>query len=153
MRRVLSVLAVVVVFVGCSGAKNAESYHNELMSVLNGNEGSMSEMNTAMGSRDWAAAENVRKKWLGAVEQQVASVEKMGAFDGDAAFQKTVLDALGGLKKVLVEAYPKLIEIRSKGLDDQASESKALGDINNALEGLATKVNQASATFAAKHSK
>ena len=49
----------------CGGSGNSDpaAYNNEIITVINGSETNISEMNAAMASSDYAKAEEIRGKW------------------------------------------------------------------------------------------
>src|SRR5678816_2943423 len=136
---------------GSGSASDPARYHNDIMSVINGNEQMISTMNEAMEAKDYAKAEATRVKWLAATDEQIAKVQKMGPFKNDDSFQKAVLGGLSEVKSVLANDYPKLLSLRKNGTPDESSETKALDNINNTFERLADKVNAASSTFESKY--
>ncbi len=110
-------------------------------------------MNSAMTSADYAKAETVRGEWEKALNADIKKVEDLGDFNGDAEFQTAVVDGLKGYQKIVTDAYPKLIEIRKNNVEDPATETKLLDDINKAFEDAANNVNKASDAFEAKYNK
>lgn len=100
--------------VSCGGSGNSDpaAYNNEIITVINGSETNISEMNTAMAGSDYVKAEEVRGKWDKQLDADIKKVENLGDFKGDASFQTAVLTGLKGYKKIVTESYPKLIEIR-----------------------------------------
>ncbi|MGN7865789.1 LIC11966 family surface protein [Chryseobacterium sp. 22458] len=139
----------------CGGSGNSDpaSYNNEIITVINGSETNISEMNTAMAGSDYAKAEEVRVKWDKQLDTDIKKVENLGDFKGDASFQTAVLTGLKGYKKIVTESYPKLIEIRKNKTADPAVENKLLNEINEAYQNMANNVNKASADFESKYKK
>ncbi|WP_313189253.1 hypothetical protein [Sphingobacterium sp.] len=136
-----------------SSSKNAAEYNNSIITVINENESHIANMNSAMTSADYAKAETVRAEWEKALTADIKKVEDLGDFNGDGEFQKAVVDGLKGYQKIVTDAYPKLIEIRKNNVEDPATETKLLDDINKAFEDAANNVNKASDAFEAKYNK
>ncbi len=136
-----------------SEAKNPAEYNNAIITVINGNETHISEMNSAMSSGDYSKAEQVRADWEIALDADIKKVEGLGDFNGDDNFRKSVLEGLNGYKKIVKETYPKLIEIRKNKQNDPSKENDLLDQINTAFENAANKVNEASGAFEAKYNK
>lgn len=135
------------------GGKDPASYNNEIVTVINGSEANISELNAAMGSADYAKAEEVRAKWDKQLDSDIKKVESLGDFKGDAKFQTAVLNGLKGYKKIVTESYPKLIEIRKNNSGDPATENKLLSEINEAFQNMSGNVNQAATEFETKYKK
>jgi len=139
---------------GCGQeAKNPAEYNNAVVTVINGNDTHMAEMNTAMAAGDYVKAEQVRSNWEKALEADIKKVEGLGDFKGDDNFRKAVLEGLNSYQKIVKETYPKLIELRKNKVNDPAKENDLLDQINNAFENAANKVNAASGEFEAKYNK
>lgn len=139
---------------GCgSEAKNPVEYNNAIITVINGNDTHMAEMNSAMSVADYGKAEQVRAGWEKALDADIKKVEGLGDFNGDDNFRKSVLDGLNSYKKIVKDTYPKFIELRKNKTNDPAKENDLLDEINNAFENAATKVNAASGAFEAKYNK
>ena len=144
--------AVLSMIVACGGnTQDPATYNNELMSTINSNEQHITDMNAAMNAGDYDKASEVRKTWEEALTEQQAKVEDLGDFNGDNSLQQGVLAGLAAFEKIVKDDYPKLIEIRSQGVDDAAAESTALDNINNTFEEAANIVNVASDAFEKKY--
>ncbi len=135
----------------CGGTKDPVAYNNSIITVINGSEKHITDMNAAMNASDYAKAEEVRTTWEKALNEDIRKVEDLGDFKGDATFQKAVLDGLNGYKKIVTEDYPKLIELRKKNTADPATESALLDNINKAFENMSNGVNKASTEFESKY--
>ncbi|MDF2474908.1 MAG: hypothetical protein K0S24_391 [Sphingobacterium sp.] len=134
-----------------SGAKDPAAYNNSIITVINGSEKHITDMNAAMNASDYAKAEQVRTDWEKSLNDDIKKVEELGDFKGDASFQKAVLDGLNGYKKIVTEDYPKLIELRKSKTPDAATESTLLDNINKAFENMSNGVNKASTEFEGKY--
>ncbi len=147
-------LLAALILTGCgSGSKNPVDYNNAIITVINGNETHMANMNSAMSSADYGKAEQVRAEWEKALDVDIKKVEELGDFNGDANFQKAVLEGLKSYKKVVTESYPKLIEIRKNQINDPATETTLLNQINETFETAGNDVNKASDEFETKYNK
>ena len=92
--------AAVLTISSCgSGEKDPATYNNSIITVINGSEQHITDMNAAMNSSDYAKAEEVRTAWDKSLDEDIKKVEDLGDFKGDATFQKAVLDGLKGYKK------------------------------------------------------
>ncbi|WP_293942901.1 MULTISPECIES: LIC11966 family surface protein [unclassified Sphingobacterium] len=134
-----------------SGTKDPAAYNNSIITVINGSEKHITDMNAAMNASDYAKAEQVRTDWEKSLNDDIKKVEELGDFKGDASFQKAVLDGLNGYKKIVTEDYPKLIELRKSKTPDAATESTLLDNINKAFENMSNGVNKASTEFEGKY--
>jgi len=134
-----------------SGEKDPAAYNNSIITVINGSEKHITDMNAAMSGSDYAKAEEIRIAWDKSLNEDIKKVEDLGDFKGDATFQKAVLDGLKGYKKIVTEDYPKLIEIRKNKTPDAAAESTSLDNINKAFEHMSNGVNKASSEFESKY--
>ncbi|CAM3856836.1 LIC11966 family surface protein [Sphingobacterium prati] len=134
-----------------SGTKDPAAYNNSIITVINGSEKHITDMNAAMNASDYAKAEQVRTDWEKSLHDDIKKVEELGDFKGDASFQKAVLDGLNGYKKIVTEDYPKLIELRKSKTPDAATESTLLDNINKAFENMSNGVNKASTEFEGKY--
>lgn len=143
--------AAVLSMSSCGGTKDQAAYNNSIITVINGSEKHITDMNAAMNASDYAKAEEVRTTWEKALNEDIRKVEDLGDFKGDATFQKAVLDGLNGYKKIVTEDYPKLIELRKKNTADPAAESALLDNINKAFENMSNGVNKASTEFESKY--
>jgi len=143
--------AAVLSMSSCGGTKDPAAYNNSIITVINGSEKHITDMNAAMNASDYAKAEEVRTTWEKALNEDIRKVEDLGDFKGDATFQKAVLDGLNGYKKIVTEDYPKLIELRKKNTADPATESALLDNINKAFENMSNGVNKASTEFESKY--
>ncbi len=146
-------LFALMIFLTSCGGKDAITYNNDLMTVINSNEKFITNMNSAMQAKNYDEAEKVRKDWEKNVTENINQVEKMGDFDGDNSFQKALLTGLNGYKKIVTDDYPKLIEIRKSGKEDAAAETSLLNNINIAFEAMGNGVNEEAAKFEAAHKK
>ncbi|MFD1770725.1 LIC11966 family surface protein [Sphingobacterium suaedae] len=139
---------------GCGGGtKDPAAYNNTMITVINGSEKHIADMNSAMTASDYDKAEKVHVDWEKALTTDIKKVDELGAFNGDAGFQKAVLDGLTGYKKILTEDYPKLIEVRKNKVDDATTEHALLENINKAFEHMANGVNKASDEFESRDNK
>ncbi len=144
-------IAVVLSAVGCGGKKDPVTYNNEVITVINGNEKHINDMNAAMGNRDYEAASKAREEWEKSILEDIEKIEKIGDFNGDDNLQQAVLTGLKGYKKIVEEDYPKLIDIRKNDSGDAETEKTLLDNINDAFEKMANGVNEASNRFAKDH--
>lgn len=147
------VLSSLLVMMSCNGKKNPEQYNNEIITVINGSDKHMTDMNSAMQSKDYDKAEKVRVEWEKAIDQDIKKMEDIGDFNGDAQLQNAVLNGLKGYKKIVTDDYPKLIDLRKKNTQDPAAEELLLNNINNAFQNMAENVNQASDKFERDYNK
>ena len=152
-RLITGMLTVAVLTMSSCGSetKDPVSYNNSIITVINGSEKHITDMNAAMNGADYAKAEQVRTDWEKALNEDIKKVEDLGDFKGDASFQKAVLDGLNGYKKIVTEDYPKLIELRKSKTPDAATESTLLDNINKAFESMSNGVNKASTAFESKY--
>ena len=134
-----------------SGTKDPAAYNNSIITVINGSEKHITDMNAAMNASDYAKAEQVRTDWEKSLNDDIKKVEDLGDFKGDGSFQKAVLDGPNGYKKIVTEDYPKLIELRKNKTPDAATESALLDNINKAFENMGNGVNKASTEFESKY--
>lgn len=134
-----------------SGTKDPATYNNSIITVINGSEKHITDMNAAMNASDYTKAEQVRSDWEKSLNEDIKKVEDLGDFKGDANFQKAVLDGLNGYKKIVTEDYPKLIELRKNKTPDATAESALLDNINKAFENMSNGVNKASTEFEGKY--
>lgn len=155
MKKVISgsaALIMVCTFLSC-GKKDAVTYNNELMTIINSEEAHISEMNSAMQSKKYDEAEKVARKWDDAVKEDIKKVEKIGDFNGDDQLQQAILKGLKGYGKIVKEDYPKLITIRKSSIQDPVVEQGLLENINQAFENMANGVNVASDKFEKDYAK
>ncbi|GEM64278.1 hypothetical protein MUB18_16620 [Sphingobacterium sp. PCS056] len=143
----ITILVMICTFSSCGGKKDAISYNNEMMTIINSEEQHVNEMNVAMQSKKYDDAEKVALKWKDAVSEDIKKVEKLGDFNGDDQLQKAVLQGLQGYGKIVSEDYPKLISIRKSNSPDSEAEQTLLDNINTAFENMANGVNVASDKF------
>ncbi len=154
MKRFLTGIMTVAVLTmsSCgSGTKDPAAYNNSIITVINGSEKHITDMNAAMNSADYAKAEQIRTDWEKSLNEDIKKVEDLGDFKGDASFQKAVLDGLNGYKKIVTEDYPKLIDLRKSKTPDATTESALLENINKAFENMSNGVNKASTEFEGKY--
>lgn len=138
----------------CDGnKKDAATYNNQIITVINSSEAQMNEMNSAMTTANYTKAEETRAKWDKQLDTDIKKVEEIGDFNGDVQFQTAVLNGLKGYKKIVTDSYPKLIEMRKNNISDPTTENKLLNDINAAFENMANGVNKASTEFESKYHK
>lgn len=123
------------------------------MTVINGSEKHITDMNTAMQSNNYEKAEKVQKEWYDSVSKDIKKVEDIGDFNGDANLQNAILTGLKGYKKIVEDDYPKLIELRKNKVENPANEEKLLNNINQAFEVMANGVNKASSKFEKDYAK
>lgn len=147
------VLSSLLVMMSCNEKKDPVQYNNEIVTVINGSDKHMTDMNSAMQSKDYDKAEKVRVEWEKAIDQDIKKMEDIGDFNGDAQLQNAVLNGLKGYKKIVADDYPKLIDLRKKNTQDPAAEQLLLNNINNAFENMAENVNQASDKFERDYNK
>ncbi|MFE7086324.1 hypothetical protein ACFU8T_12185 [Sphingobacterium spiritivorum] len=143
----------VLLIMSCGAKKDPAEYNNELMTVINGGEKNITEMNSAMQAGDFDKAGKVQQEWSTALDKDIKKVEEIGDFNGDANLQTAILTGLKGYKKIVAEDYPKLIDLRKNKKEDPATEQQLLNNINNALEVMANGVNEASGKFERDHAK
>lgn len=154
MKRFLTGIMTVAVLTmsSCgSGTKDPAAYNNSIITVINGSEKHITDMNAVMNSADYAKAEQIRTDWEKSLNEDIKKVEDLGDFKGDASFQKAVLDGLNGYKKIVTEDYPKLIDLRKSKTADATTESALLENINKAFENMSNGVNKASTEFEGKY--
>ncbi|MDQ1152774.1 LIC11966 family surface protein [Sphingobacterium zeae] len=152
-KMITGVLTVVVLTMSSCGSveKDPAAYNNSIITVINGSEKHVTDMNAAMNGSDYTKAEQVRADWEKSLNDDIKKVEDLGDFKGDATFQKAVLDGLNGYKKIVTEDYPKLIELRKNKTPDATKESALLDNINKAFENMSNGVNKASTAFESKY--
>ena len=152
LMKLTGIFASMAFLVSCGG-KDAVTYNNELMNIINSNEKFVTDMNKAMQTANYNEAEKVRESWEKNVTENIKEVEKIGDFDGDNSFQKALLTGLNGYKKIVTDDYPKLIEIRKSGKGDVATENALLDNINIAFEAMGNGVNEEAIKFEMTHKK
>lgn len=155
MKKVISgsaALIMICTLLSCN-KKDAVTYNNELMTIINREEAHITEMNSAMQSKKYDEAEKVALKWDEAVKEDIKKVEKIGDFNGDDQLQQAILNGLKGYGKIVKEDYPKLIAIRKGSAQDPVAEEGLLNNINQAFENMANGVNVASNKFEKDYKK
>ena len=70
---------------------NAIEYNNELVCVTNVCTENMEEMNAAMNAKDYARAERVRLQWKEDLENCIAEVKRLGAYNGNDSLLKAAI--------------------------------------------------------------
>lgn len=145
----LAIMALIMV--SCGGKKDPVAYNNEVITVINGHEKHINDMNTAMTNADYDAASKVQEEWKKSIDSDIEKTEKIGDFNGDDKLQQAVLEGLRGYKKIVEDDYPKLIDIRKNNNGDIETERSLLNNINDAFEKMANGVNKASDQFAKDH--
>ncbi len=156
MKKIISktfVILPLLIMIGCGTKKDPIQYNNDLMTVINGSEKHITDMNSAMQSNDYEQAEKVQKEWYDSVSKDIKKVEDIGDFNGDANLQNAILTGLKGYKKIVEDDYPKLIELRKNKVENPANEEKLLNNINQAFEVMANGVNKASSKFEKDYAK
>ncbi|WP_437922201.1 LIC11966 family surface protein [Sphingobacterium sp. LRF_L2] len=154
-----TVLASIAIFTlvslsSCGSKKDPVEYNNAIITVINGSEKHVTDMNRAMNAADYNKAEEVRIIWEKSIHEDIKKVEDLGDFNGDDGFQKAVLNGLNGYKKIVTEDYPKLIAIRKENqLVETDEEAGLLSNINKAFENMARGVNEASDKFEKSYAK
>lgn len=139
--------SVTMLLSSCGGGfsnLDPQTYHNELMTLMNNSSVNITEMNSAMNSEDYKKAEEIRKTWLEDLDKAIAQADKIGSFKGDDTFQKAIVKTLNGYKKIVSEDYDKLIKMRAANDED---EDIVLDQISDALVKVAEEANNASDTF------
>ncbi|WP_270087605.1 LIC11966 family surface protein [Sphingobacterium sp. SYP-B4668] len=156
MKKIISktfVILPLLIMIACGTKKDPIQYNNDLMTVINGSEKHITDMNTAMQSNNYEQAEKVQKEWYDSVSKDIKKVEDIGDFNGDANLQNAILTGLKGYKKIVEDDYPKLIELRKNKVENPANEEKLLNNINQAFEVMANGVNKASSKFEKDYAK
>jgi len=111
-------------------------------------------MNSALTKGNFQKAEEVRKDWVGSLKQAIKKAEEIGSYNGDDGLQQVAIDGLQSYKKVVVNEYKQLIDIRSRGDSSQAdTENKLLRNINQAFTKASETVNQAESIFELKYTE
>lgn len=147
----IAVLSIVFSTIGCGSKKDPVEYNNEVITIINGSEKHINEMNAAMINKNYDEATKIQEEWKKAVDEDIKKMEKIGDFNGDDQLQQAVLAGLKGYKKIVEEDYPKLIDIRKDNTADIDTERVLLDNINDAFEKMANGVNQASNQFTKDH--
>lgn len=147
----ITVFFVVLSTIGCGSKKDPVAYNNEVITIINGSDKHIGEMNMAMTSRNYDEASKIQEAWKKAVNEDIQKMEKIGDFNGDDRLQQAVLTGLKGYKKIVEDDYPKLIGIRKSNPNDIETEQTLLDNINDAFEKMANGVNRASDQFAREH--
>lgn len=146
--------AGLLLLASCGETKDPIVYNNAIITVINGSEKHVTEMNNAMNAADYTKAEEVRVAWEKSINEDLKTVDDLGDFNGDASFQQAVLNGLNGYKKIVTEDYPKLITIRKEAKAENAiAEEGLLKNINKAFENMASGVNEASDKFEKAYKK
>ena len=151
--KISTITAVIATILFSCGGKDPMTYNNSLMTIINDNEASITKMNTAMSTANYAEAEKIRKEWNANLTSQIKTVTDLGDYNGDAGLQQGVLTGLKAYQKIVAEDYPELIAIRKDQRNEPAQESKLLDNINNTFETAANAVNKAANDFEKKYSK
>jgi len=153
----MSLLALLSLFIASCGSQDPADYNNKLMAVINEHTKSMKDMNTAMMSQDYTKAETVRKEWSGKLAQSIAEVDKIKPLSDDEGLRAAIAEGLKGYKKLMDEDYKQLIALRiqeKNGNNAVAPQVDALLEqVNKDFEAIGAKINQAGTAFENKYSK
>ncbi|MFB6454009.1 hypothetical protein ACE38W_01965 [Chitinophaga sp. Hz27] len=148
---------VAVCLASCGAVQNPVEYNNKLMTVVNDNEKSMNEMNTAMAGQDYTKAETVRKSWTEKLDKAIGEVDKMDALKEDEGLKTAVVNGLKAYKKIADNDYKTLIDLRNKEKSGDATVQlqiqASLTKINNGFDSIAGQINHASTAFEKKYNK
>ena len=112
---------------------NAIEYNNELMCVANKCEDNMADMNAAMDAKDYARAEKVRLQWKEDLEDYIAEVKQLGAYNGNDSLLKATIRFFEFYKGLMDEGYKVLIEMRAAGKRGTPEEQAQLKKNNDAI--------------------
>ena len=112
---------------------NAIEYNNELMCVANKCEDNMADMNAAMDAKDYARAEKVRLQWKEDLEDYIAEVKQLGAYNGNDSLLKATIRFFEFYKGLMDDGYKVLIEMRAAGKRGTPEEQAQLKKNNDAI--------------------
>lgn len=153
----LFVMASALFFTGCGTDTDPVTYNNKLMTIMNDNDKDVNAMNTAMATKDYAKAETVRKTWEDNLEQAITKAGKIEAIKDDEGLKTAVEEGLKGYKTIATDDYKKLIELRTKEKNGDASAQPqietVLNKINKSFEDIGANVNKAINAFEKKYAK
>ncbi|NIG54906.1 hypothetical protein [Chitinophaga sp. Cy-1792] len=148
---------VAVCLSSCGAVQNPVEYNNKLMMVVNDNEKSMNEMNTAMAGQDYSKAEVVRKSWAEKLDKSISEVDKMEDLKEDEGLKAAVVKGLKGYQQIAATDYKNLIELRNREKSGDATVQlqiqASLTKINNGFDAIAGTINKASNDFEKKYNK
>ena len=149
----LAALVVSFSLISC-GKTDPAQYNNKMMTIINSSQKDIENMNTAMISKDFSKAEEVRTTWEKNLENSIKEVEDIGDFNGSSTFKDAVLKSMNEYKKVVTGDYKTLIAIRKSGDVSKATEEeKVLNTINTTLENAGNSLNTAASAFEAEANK
>ena len=126
---------------------NAIEYNNELMCVANKCEDNMADMNAAMDAKDYARAEKVRIQWKEDLEDYIAEVKQLGAYNGNDSLLKATIRFFEFYKGLMDDGYKVLIEMRAAGKRGTPEEQAQLKKNNDAIVRNSNEFNEESDRF------
>ena len=126
---------------------NAIEYNNELMCVANKCEDNMADMNAAMDAKDYARAEKVRLQWKEDLEDYIAEVKQLGAYNGNDSLLKATIRFFEFYKGLMDDGYKVLIEMRAAGKRGTPEEQAQLKKNNDAIVRNSNEFNEESDRF------
>ena len=126
---------------------NAIEYNNELMCVANKCEDNMADMNAAMNAKDYARAEKVRLQWKEDLEDYIAEVKQLGAYNGNDSLLKATIRFFEFYKGLMDDGYKVLIEMRAAGKRGTPEEQAQLKKNNDAIVRNSNEFNEESDRF------
>ena len=121
---------------------NAIEYNNELMCVANKCEDNMADMNAAMDAKDYARAEKVRLQWKEDLEDYIAEVKQLGAYNGNDSLLKATIRFFEFYKGLMDDGYKVLIEMRAAGKRGTPEVQAQLKNNNNLIQRFTDKFNE-----------
>lgn len=147
----LACVTLTFILFSCTPKKDAATYNNEMITLINKGQTDMDAINRAMQKEDFEAAKKAVQNWVDVTNKTEEAVTKLGDFNGDATLQKSVLDALKIYKDVANNDYPALIKeregIKAGTVTTTDNENKMLDAINTKLENAGNAVNNAVEAF------
>ena len=126
---------------------NAIEYNNELVCVTNVCTENMEEMNAAMNAKDYARAERVRLQWKEDLENCIAEVKRLGAYNGNDSLLKAAIKFFEFYKELMDDGYKVLIEMRAAGKRGTPEEQAQLKKNNDAIVRNSNEFNEESDRF------
>ena len=126
-------------------------YNNEIICITNGNHDNMDDMNDAMDDKDYARAEKVRLQWKEDLEDYIAEVKQLGAYNGNDSLLKATIRFFEFYKGLMDDGYKVLIEMRAAGKRGTPEEQAQLKNNNNLIQRFTDKLNEVSDDFLEKY--
>ena len=111
----------------------------------------MDDMNDAMDDKDYARAEKVRLQWKEDLEDYIAEVKQLGAYNGNDSLLKATIRFFEFYKGLMDDGYKVLIEMRAAGKRGTPEEQAQLKNNNNLIQRFTDKLNEVSDDFLEKY--